>query len=259
MDNYPYSNWRRGPTRIEPIVRKRWLQIAASQAHRTTPVFERLAPLFPTAVAAPTVLHTGFTNANAMLHVANCVANAAKIERGESYKFYSEGVSPAVAPPVRGDQRRARRDRGRRLGRRRADPGRLVRPGVRRARRHSGRELRAADHQPRRALSGRPGTPKSLDHKFVSEDVPTGLMPMRALGAAVGVPTPALDSLITVACILAGRDFAAEARTLERLGLKGLDGRAIRRVVEGRVLRTGNAPSRYGRALDCQETAIERH
>src|ERR1700724_1981306 len=35
MDNYPYSCWRRGPTRIEPIVRKHWLQIAAFPAHRT--------------------------------------------------------------------------------------------------------------------------------------------------------------------------------------------------------------------------------
>jgi opine dehydrogenase len=25
MDNYPYSCWRRGPTRVEPIVRKHWL------------------------------------------------------------------------------------------------------------------------------------------------------------------------------------------------------------------------------------------
>ena len=32
MDNYPYSCWRRGPTRIEPIVRKRWLQIATFPA-----------------------------------------------------------------------------------------------------------------------------------------------------------------------------------------------------------------------------------
>jgi len=36
-------------------------------------------------------------NANAMLHVANCVANAGRIESGDSYKFYAEGVTPAIA------------------------------------------------------------------------------------------------------------------------------------------------------------------
>jgi opine dehydrogenase len=97
MDNYPFSNWRLGPTRIRPIVKKRWLQIASFPGCRITSVFSRLAPLFPHAVAAPSVIHTGFTNANAMLHVANCIGNAGKIDRGESYKFYAEGVTPSVA------------------------------------------------------------------------------------------------------------------------------------------------------------------
>ena len=85
------------PTRIRPIVKKRWLQIASFPGNRIASVFSRLAPLFPHAVAAPSVIHTGFTNANAMLHVANCVGNAGKIDRGEAYKFYAEGVTPSVA------------------------------------------------------------------------------------------------------------------------------------------------------------------
>jgi opine dehydrogenase len=97
MDNYPYSCWRLSPTRIRPIVRKRWLQIATFPGNRIGEVFPRLSPLFPEAVAAPNILYTGFTNANAMLHVANCVANAGRIESGDSYKFYAEGVTPAVA------------------------------------------------------------------------------------------------------------------------------------------------------------------
>jgi NAD/NADP octopine/nopaline dehydrogenase, alpha-helical domain len=80
-----------------PIVRKGWLQIATFPGNCIGAVFPRLSPLFPEAVAAPNILYTGFTNANAMLHVANCVANAGWIESGESYKFYAEGVTPAVA------------------------------------------------------------------------------------------------------------------------------------------------------------------
>src|SRR5215813_7206914 len=60
MDNYPYSCWRRGPARIEPIVKKRWLQIATFPGNRIGAVFPRLSPLFPHAVAAPTAVCTGF-------------------------------------------------------------------------------------------------------------------------------------------------------------------------------------------------------
>ena len=97
MDNYPYSCWRLSPIRIRPIVKKRWLQIASLPGKRIQQVFPRLQPLFPHAVVAPDIIHTGFTNANAILHVANCVANAGRIDGGESYKFYAEGVTPAVA------------------------------------------------------------------------------------------------------------------------------------------------------------------
>ena len=76
------------------------------------------------------------------------------------------------------------------------------------------------------------GTPKSLDHKFITEDVPTGLIPMSALGAAAGVRTPAIDALVELVRKMTGKDFAADARTLERLGLTGMDGPQIRRVMD---------------------------
>ena len=76
------------------------------------------------------------------------------------------------------------------------------------------------------------GTPKSLDHKFITEDVPTGLIPMSALGAAAGVGTPAIDALVELARSMTGKDFAADARTLERLGLSDMDAQQIQRTVE---------------------------
>jgi opine dehydrogenase len=231
MDNYPYSCWRLGPRRIRPIVKKRWLQIAAFPGRRITAIFPRLSSLFPHAVAAPTTVHTGFTNANAMLHVANCVANAAHIERGQSYKFYAEGVTPAVArlyEAINAERVAVAAAFGasvpnladwfdRVYGVREAD---LV---------EACQRLTYNADGPYQAT----GTPKSLDHKYVTEDVPTGLIPMSALGAAAGVRTPAIDALVAMACLMTGKTFAAEARTIERLGLVGLDAAGIRRVVEG--------------------------
>jgi opine dehydrogenase len=230
MDNYPYSCWRRGPTRIEPIVSKRWLQIATFPGNRIGAVFPRLSPLFPHAVAAPNAIHTGFTNANAMLHVANCVANAGKIDRGEAYKFYAEGVTPSVARLYRainaervavaaayGAAVLTLEDWFERVyGVRGADLSETC------------RLLTTNSDGPYQAT----GTPNSWTHKYIAEDVPVGLMPMSALGQAAGVPTPAIDAVIRLAAILAGTDFAGTTRTLDRMGLAGMDAAQIRRTLD---------------------------
>ena len=55
---------------------------------------------------------------------------------------------------------------------------------------------------------------------------------MSALGTAARVGTPAIDALVEMVRSMTGNDFAGEGRTLERLGLSGMDGPEIRRVVE---------------------------
>jgi opine dehydrogenase len=229
MDNYPYSCRRLAPTRIRPIVAKRWLQLASFPGNRISAVFTRLSPLFPQAVAAPDIISTGFTNANAMLHVANCVANAGRIESGGGYKFYAEGVTPAVArlyEAINAERVAVAAALGAAVPDLAAWFDRVY--GVREAGLvETCRRLTFDADGPYQAT----GTPASLDHKYITEDVPAGLIPMRALGAAAGVPTPAIDALIETVRNMTGKDFAAEARTLDRLGLGGMDAAQIRRVV----------------------------
>ena len=64
--------------------------------------------------------------------------------------------------------------------------------------------------------------PKTIDCRQITEDIPTGIIPLAELGRAAGVPTPLFDSLITICSILHNRDYRAEGRTLKRLGLEGL-------------------------------------
>jgi opine dehydrogenase len=230
MDNYPYSCRRLAPTRIRPIVAKRWLQIATFPGNRIAVVHPRLAPLFPQAVAAPNALCTGLTNANAMLHVANCVANAARIEAGETYKFYAEGVTPAVARLYQV------------INRERVAVAAALGASVPSLedwfeRVYSVREASLVQTCRRLTYNSdgpyqATGTPNSLDHKFITEDVPTGLIPMSALGAAAGVPTPVIDALVEVVRTMTGRDFTDEARTLARLGVDMMSADEIRRVMD---------------------------
>jgi opine dehydrogenase len=228
MDNYPTSAWRRSPVRISPIVTKHWLQIAAFPATRTAAVFTRLAPLYPTAVAAPSTVATSFQNMNAMLHVANCVANASNIDRGGNYKFYGEGVTPLVANLLRAVN-----------GERVAVAAALgvkvlsLEDWFERAYRVRGSSLvdtcqKLTNDGPYQPTP----SPKNFDHKYVSEDVPTGLIPMSAIGNAVGVPTPAISAVVEIVKHMTGKDCAESARSLDRLGLAGKSAAEIRHVFE---------------------------
>jgi opine dehydrogenase len=186
--------------------------------------------LFPEAVLAPNILYTGLTNMNAVLHVANCVSNTGGIERGGDFKFYAEGVTPAVVNLYQAVDAE-RLAIAIRLG--------ATTPSLQEwlGRAYGVREpslpetFRRLTFDPQGAYQNTP-TPTSLAHKYVSEDVPTGLIPIRALGTAGGVATPTLDALIHVSCVAAGRDFATEARTIERLGLSGQDASQIQSTVE---------------------------
>jgi len=228
-DTYPYAMRWVAPTLMRQTTQKRWIQIAAFPGNRSQAVHARIGPLFPQAVAVPDILHTGLTNMNAVLHVANCVANAARIERGGGHMFYGEGVTPAVARLYEAiDAERMAIAAA--LG---VEIPSLV-DWVERA-----YHVREADLVKTFArLTSDPDGPYvankaagTLDHKYVVEDVPTGLIPMQELGSATGTPTPAIDALVQVVRYMTGRSFAAEARTLERLGLAGRDALQIRDLV----------------------------
>jgi opine dehydrogenase len=162
--------------------------------------------------------------------VANCVANATNIERAQPYKFYAEGVTPAVArvyEAINAERVAVAAALGATVPNLADWFDRVY--GVREATLvEACQRLTYNSDGPYQAT----GTPNSLEHGFVTEDVPTGLMPMSALGAAAGVKTPAIDALVAIARYMTGRDFIAEGRTLDRLGLAGMDARQIQRVVQ---------------------------
>jgi opine dehydrogenase len=63
--------------------------------------------------------------------------------------------------------------------------------------------------------------PRSLNSRYIYEDIPTGLVPLSEIGKAVGVKTPLMDIIIDLANYLLKTDFRLEGRNLVNLGLFG--------------------------------------
>ena len=191
--------------------------------------------MFPHAVAAPSTLTTGLANMNATLHVVNMVGNIGRLEAtGNRYRFYAEGYTPSLITLLEKlDAERVAVA---------AAFGTKV-PGIHtwllETYRLGGDTLRETfhrlTHEPTGPYQWTP-TPPSLQHKYVIEDVPCGLVAMSSLGRAAGVATPVIDGLIALTSAMLGRDFRAEGRNLEHLGLRGQSVDGIRALVEGRDL-----------------------
>jgi opine dehydrogenase len=79
--------------------------------------------------------------------------------------------------------------------------------------------------------------PKSLKIRYITEDVPMSLVPIASLGQMLKVPTPALDIFIQLASIISGCDYRNEGRTVEKLGILGMNVKDLRLLAIGEELK----------------------
>ncbi len=159
------------------------------------------------------VLWTTLGNINPIEHLPATLLNVAQIERtGGKYLFWREGVTPAVARLIEVlDAERVATARAYESGVETLSEWLSLVYGV------SGESVgEKILRNP--AYAEIPG-PADLRHRFVTEDVPMGLLPMAELARVVDVPTPGMDTMIRLAELLNGADYRSAGRTLSRMGL----------------------------------------
>jgi len=168
----------------------------------------------------------------AVFHPAPLILNASKVDQGEPFDYYHEGITPSVAALMeRVDAERLAVARALGVSAVSAKDWLAIAYGVR------GETLYEAIQ--RNASYGGIKAPRTLMHRYILEDVPTGLIPIASFGRLAGVPTPFTESLIQMACGVTGIDFWRQGRTVESLGLAGMSPAEIREYVE-----TGLRPAR---------------
>lgn len=216
-----------GDARVNIRAIKSQVRIAALPAADTSAVIELLDEPFGGAYQpAANVLDIGMSNGNPVYHCAPSLLNIGRVTGGEDWPFY-EFFQPETARVVASvDQERI--DIAASYGIEvpsfwdflQSAYGVTDEDPVQRVHKAYGRGNASR-------------APKSLDDRYLTEDIPFGLVPWASLGKLAGVPTPTIDSLVHVASLIYAKDFAEEGRTVEDLGLEGMSAAQVFEYVNG--------------------------
>ena len=205
---------------------KHGLPVGVLPAERTEAVMALLQPLYPTLTAATDVLETSLSNANHVAHPPALLLNVARIEAlGGDFSFFHEGMTPSVArltEKVDAERMEVVAALGYRpestlaqLTRFYGDQG------------FGGASYYEAVHTT--PVHGAARAPSSTAHRYFTEDLPYGLVPIGDIGVALGLRLPTVRGLVDVVNALMGVDFWSSGRTLQRLGLDGMTAGEMRR------------------------------
>jgi opine dehydrogenase len=216
-DTAPHVCRKTGPDRAVIWGTVGRLGVGVFPASQTAEALPVLGALFPGAAAHPHVLAAGLSAMNPVVHPVGVLLNAGRIERARGeFWFYEEGVTPAVARAVEAVD-------GERLALGRALGLQLV---------PVAEAFHRAGFGPAGDLWGTINgsamltvlrAPGQINTRWLTEDVPYGLVPWSDLGGQLGVATPVIDATIALASAALGTDFRQEARALASIGLRSLD------------------------------------
>jgi opine dehydrogenase len=183
---------------------------------------ERLTAIFGDVfVQATDLMAVTLTNVNPEVHLAVALCNLTRMEYGEKWGSY-HGISAAVGRLIEA------------LDRERLDLAARLGLAVHTVQEHlhesfglpigSVAEMAAEQHVRRKGAS--PG-PATLEHRYVTEDVPFGIVPMVEFGRIAQVDMSLHEAGLRLIDALYGRSFTAENDILPRLGIDNLSGQEL--------------------------------
>jgi len=212
----PYGTRLVGPSKVDLFVKAQRMLISAFPAKDTEHVLSLIKDTFPVLQAADNILSISFSNPNPTVHPPGTLLNVGRIQysKGEFY-LYKEGITEAPARIIRKvyDETLA-----------------VANAFGFKMREFEDEEFRNpvsvmgvdfwAPFDKNGVVSAMRG-PSDIYNRYITEDLPYGLVQRSQLGKLVGIPTPIIDSIINLGAAICEMDFW-KGRTLDDLGLAGM-------------------------------------
>lgn len=204
-----------GPKSARIFSVKNEVALAAIPSLHTKRIVRLLSGAYPQFAPARNVMETSLNNFGAIFHPAPTLLNSGHIERGETFEYYLEGITPSIGAMLE------------KLDSERIKVATALGLKAVSARQWLRESYGAIGDSIYEAIQNNPAyrgltAPKGLDTRYIYEDVPCSLVPISSIASELGIETPAIDTIIRLADIITGRNFYKEGRTAEKLGLKNL-------------------------------------
>lgn len=204
---------REGPAQVRVMTRRGALGVSALPRARMPQVLALCAALFGEGFTAQeNALASALGNVNPISHGPLALYNWTRIERAEAWPQYHY-MTPQVAAVIE------------RLDAERLALARAFGLALHSLEEHFARSFHttqsgvAAIARELHAKRGGPPGPTDTATRFITEDVPYGLVFSAALGRMAGVAMPATQTIIDSASLIAGHDFTQDNALLAPLGL----------------------------------------
>jgi opine dehydrogenase len=207
------------PGRLRARAVKEAFSLAGLSPGDTKTLAAAIAPYWKKIRAMNNVLETSLSGANPLIHAVLVVFNFTRIENGEEFRILYEAPPKAHAYIEQLDQER--QALGRALS---IEPVPLLEEMLSF---WSGSYDSLPSLFHKHPLYSQSLGPKSLSHRFITEDIPYGIMPMNALGQLAGLDTPYARALEQAACLYLGTNFARERIDFDPVIVKELTRRTV--------------------------------
>lgn len=221
-----YSCRKTGDASVEIYGVKKEVDLGAFPANRTQQVLDALHPYYPQFCGVKNCLQTSLSNIGALFHPTPVLLNIGRIENDErGYRYYIDGITPSVAKLVHEIdlERRA-------VAEAYNTPVISAEEWLKQSYDTYGEDLyELIQHNNAYADIMAPHT---IQARYVTEDVPMSLVPISELAHIAGVDVPNIDAVISLTSTIYGRDFRAEGRCAENLGIQGMEKEEVARYFE---------------------------
>lgn len=191
---------------------KQVMDIATIPSEKAQHIVQLFKDIFPQFRARPNVLYTSLNNLGAMIHPVPTLMNAGRIESGQSFDYYGDGITKGIADVVE------------KIDEERLLVGKALGVELTSLLEWQDEAYGIKAESVYEALTSNPSykgikAPAALDTRFLTEDVPCGLVPLANLGKLLNIEMPITKSFIETTNALLHRDYWKEGRSLERLGV----------------------------------------